>query len=81
MIFRRKSGVTIAALLVLLTALFIPMTAAAEPPPAPVTIQLLNVSDWHARDRPAKPKQGILSAARQQFRHCGNRTAKNIRIH
>lgn len=36
-----------------MTVLLIPMmTAAAEPTAAPVTIQLLNVSDWHAQIDP-----------------------------
>lgn len=50
MFSRRTSGLKLAALLVLITVLVIPlMTVAAEPTAPPITIQLLNVSDWHAQ--------------------------------
>lgn len=53
MLSRRNSGFKIAALFVLLTVLLVPlMTVAAEPTAAPITIQLLNVSDWHAQIDP-----------------------------
>lgn len=53
MFSRRTSGLKLAALLVLMTVLVIPlMTVAAEPTAPPVTIQLLNVSDWHAQIDP-----------------------------
>lgn len=61
MFFRHTSGFRLAALLVLLIVLVVPMmTAAAEPPPAPVTIQFLNVSDWHAQIDPLNPSAGVF---------------------
>jgi 2',3'-cyclic-nucleotide 2'-phosphodiesterase (5'-nucleotidase family) len=56
MSFRHTYGLKLIALLVLLVVLVVPMmTAAAEPPPPPVTIQFLNVSDWHAQIDPLNP--------------------------